>query len=134
MRQRKIKEIMTTGVVTCNPDSSLDEVARLLSEAEISAVVVGSAEGKLEGILSSFDLLQYFGKDLSQIRAVQIMRRDVASVLPTDLVEVAAQKMQEAHYHRLVVTNEDKSRAVGVISISDVIRTMWRDPDALIEP
>ena len=86
MRQRQIKEIMTTGVVTCNPDSSLDEVARLLSEAEISAVVVGSADGKLEGILSSFDLLQYFGKDLSQIRAVQIMRRDVASVLPTDLV------------------------------------------------
>jgi CBS domain-containing protein len=50
-------DVMTTNVVTVSPDTSVQEVAKILSERNISGVPVVDAENRLVGIVSEGDLL-----------------------------------------------------------------------------
>jgi len=50
-------DVMTTNVITVDPDTSVQAVAKLLSEQAISGVPVINAAGRLVGIVSEGDLL-----------------------------------------------------------------------------
>ncbi len=50
-------DVMTTNVITVGPDTSVQEVARILSERGISGVPVVDGDNRLIGILSEGDLL-----------------------------------------------------------------------------
>ena len=50
-------DVMTTNVITVGPDTSVQEVAKILSERGISGVPVADAENRLVGIVSEGDLL-----------------------------------------------------------------------------
>ena len=50
-------DVMTTNVITVGPDTSVQEVAKILSERNISGVPVVDAENRLVGIVSEGDLL-----------------------------------------------------------------------------
>ena len=43
-------------------------------------------------------------------------------------LEEAAQMMEHAHVHRLVVVGDDQATPVGVISTTDLIRALARRP------
>jgi CBS domain-containing protein len=124
METPKVAEIMTRGAIACNPGTPLDEVARILSDAEVSAIVIVEPDGRLQGVISEFDLLQHFGMNLQGITAHEVMITPVISILLHETVGRAAEIMREKRIHRLVVTDEDRTRVVGVISVSDVIREM----------
>ncbi len=50
-------DVMTTNVITVSPDTSVQELAKTLSERGISGVPVVDAENRLVGIVSEGDLL-----------------------------------------------------------------------------
>jgi CBS-domain-containing membrane protein len=50
-------DVMTTNVITVSPDSSVQEVAKILSERGVSGVPVVDAQNRLVGIVSEGDLL-----------------------------------------------------------------------------
>jgi CBS domain-containing protein len=50
-------DVMTTNVVTVGPDTTVQEVARILSEQGISGVPVVDADNRVLGIVSEGDLL-----------------------------------------------------------------------------
>jgi CBS domain-containing protein len=52
------KEIMTRNVITAEPGTDVDEIARRLVENRISAMPVVDSRGKLVGIVSEGDLLR----------------------------------------------------------------------------
>ena len=52
------RDIMTAPVVTVAPDTTVQEIARLLLERRISAVPVVQADGRLAGIVSEGDLMR----------------------------------------------------------------------------
>ena len=52
------KDVMTEAVVVVQPETRVEDVARLLLERRISAVPVVSATGALVGIVSEGDLLR----------------------------------------------------------------------------
>ena len=70
-------DIMTTNVKTVRPNASVAEVARLLSDNEISAVPVCDAHGQVLGILSEGDLLRpeygraELGEQAARLHAVE---------------------------------------------------------------
>jgi CBS domain-containing protein len=53
----RARDVMTTGVITVDPDTSVQAVAKLLSERGISGVPVIDAADRLVGIVSEGDLL-----------------------------------------------------------------------------
>ena len=51
-------DIMTTEVISVNPDMNLSEIIKIMNEKKIIRVPVVSKEGKLRGVVSRCDILQ----------------------------------------------------------------------------
>jgi CBS domain-containing protein len=55
---RQVAEIMTADVVTCTPETSVEDLARTMTERRIRHVPVVDAEGALVGIVSIGDVVK----------------------------------------------------------------------------
>lgn len=125
-----VKDLMHAGLLTCKPDATLGQVAVLLNQNHIHALVVTDRDGRALGIISDFDLLA--GEWLSSdSESLATMRKLTASDLmshPIDSVEAdiplaeAVTVLIEKQVSRLMVTEHGKP--VGIISISDFVASI----------
>ena len=53
----KLRNLMTTDVLTINPDASLKEAARRMMGAHVSGLPVMNDDGELVGIISEADFV-----------------------------------------------------------------------------
>jgi CBS domain-containing protein len=60
-RTTKVREIMTSNVISCGQDQDINEVARLMQDAQIRRVMVVDRDKRLLGIVSLGDLATYSG-------------------------------------------------------------------------
>jgi CBS domain-containing protein len=142
-------DVMTTDVITVDPDTTVQALAALLAERGISGAPVVDSSGRLVGIISEGDLLHraeigtarrhrerrrswwldHFASDLareyvkSHGRIVKdIMTRDVVTVTEdTDLADVAA-LLEAKRIKRVPVVREGK--IVGIISRANIVRAV----------
>ena len=142
-------DVMTTDVITVDPDTTVQALAALLAERGISGAPVVDSSGRLVGIVSEGDLLHRteigtarrhrerrrswwlddFASDLardyikSHGRTVKdIMTRDVVTVTEdTDLGEVAA-LLEAKRIKRVPVTRDGK--VIGIISRANLVRAL----------
>lgn len=56
------REIMTAPAISVGPETKLEEVVNLMAEHNISGVPVIDGEGKVVGIISETDIVNYAGK------------------------------------------------------------------------
>lgn len=56
-RKISVSEIMTSPLITINPDDDLDDAARLMRDSDIRRLVVTSND-KIIGVLSEFDIVR----------------------------------------------------------------------------
>jgi CBS domain-containing protein len=125
-----VKDLMHTGLITCKPTATLGQVAVLLNQHHVHALVVTDRDGRTLGLISDFDLMA--GEWLSSDEeSLAVMRRLTAADLmsqPVDFVEAdtpiseAAGIIMEKNVSRLLVTDNGKS--VGIISLSDFIASI----------
>ena len=59
----KVEDIMTTDVITVDPDTSVEEIATILTDDEINRVPVVK-DGELVGIVSRGDIVRYMSEGL----------------------------------------------------------------------
>jgi CBS domain-containing protein len=124
---KMVRDLMHPGVLTCRPDSALGQVAVMLYQHHVHALVVADRDGRPLGVISDFDLLA--GEWLSgDPESLEVMRQMTASELmstPVNTIEAdvpiteAARRMREEEMHRLLVL--DQGQPVGVTSISDLV-------------
>ncbi len=147
----RIKDIMTTDVITVSTSDSVEQCAKLLQENNISGLPVLDESGKVAGIVTEGDLIRrasrikapgylevlggliYLGspgrfvEELQRamsLEAGQLMSRDVISVKPEDSVEKAATLMVEKGINRLPVIDE-KDKLVGIVSRRDIMSCLY---------
>ena len=110
-----VREYASKTLISVLPGTRLAEVDELLLHHDISAVPVVDAEGALQGILSTTDVLREARIDISAPGEVaritppprtarDLMRRDVITVDEGAPLREAASKMVEHRIHRVVVT------------------------------
>jgi CBS domain-containing protein len=123
---RIIRDFMNRGVVTCRVGETVAEVARIMLDNDVSALVVIDERLNACGIISKTDLIGFYGKDLSLITAEDIMRPNILTVSPSTLVYEAAQLMLERRVHQLVIVTQAGAhrRPVGIFTTGDVIALM----------
>jgi predicted transcriptional regulator len=122
-----VKNIMHASLITCKTDATLGQVAVLLHNNHIHALVVTDRDGRAAGIISDFDLLA--GEWLSSgPESLDVMRKLTAADLmskPINTIDAnltltdAAREFIERDVNRLVVTENGKP--VGIISLSDFV-------------
>lgn len=125
-----VRDLMHPGILTCKPDATLGQVAVLLNQHHVHALIVADRDGRALGVISDFDLLA--GEWLSSdSESLATMRKLTASDLmshPVDSVEAdvplseAVDQLLAKHISRLLVTENGKP--VGAISLSDFVSSI----------
>lgn len=130
---RLVGEAMHHGVLTCKEHTPVQEVAQMMTEHDVSALVVVNERGSMVGLISRTDLVnarlyEQYWRNWQDLKAANLMTPDVVSVKPSDTIELASRLMMEKKIHRVVVVEEEggEKRPIGVLSITDVVREISR--------
>ncbi len=119
----RVKDLMNRGIIACTPGDTIGQVAKIMVDHEIHAVVVMDG-GKAVGVVSQTDMvLARQGRTSEQARAMlakDVMTLGCATCDAGILLSEAVSQMTGRRMHRLVVTENDQP--VGVISMTDVVR------------
>jgi CBS domain-containing protein len=109
-------------VVTVAPGKSLAEVAAVLSQKGIGAVVVVEG-GAIRGIISERDIVRALAKHGAEALrklAVECMTARVITCLPEETIHDVMQKMTSGRFRHLPVVEDGK--LAGIVSIGDVVK------------
>jgi CBS domain-containing protein len=110
----KVKEIMTTPVITVAADAPPSSIAAVLRKHRISGVPVVDTDGAVVGLVSEYDLLARPGRS-----ATELMSAAVISVTEDTEVDQVRHLLVERRIHRVPVLAG--ARLVGIVSRSDVV-------------
>jgi CBS domain-containing protein len=130
MPTETVSEVMHKGAVTCAPATSLEEAVRILSDSDVTSLVVVGNAGELLGILSHMDVLRHYGENLAERQVGEIMSPAVLTVPPDAPIQAAINMILNSSAHRLVVTvpSAGGNVPVGVLSTTDIIRHLRGAP------
>jgi CBS domain-containing protein len=117
-----VSDVMRHGVISCEPDASLRDVARIMASYHIHAVVVALDEDGW-GVISSGDLLQTAGTERERYSAGEVAATEFVSVQAAATLEEAAQLMREHEVEHTVVVDAAR-RPVGMLSTLDIAGTL----------
>lgn len=145
MERLKVRDVMTSMVITCGPRASFKEVAELLLYYDVSGIPVVDDDHRLLGIVTESDLLEKEAKTASgrmklwppraawrrakraSASAVDdLMTARVHTAGPDDELRSAARRMSRAGVKRLPVV--EGGRLVGIVSRHDVLQA-FDSPD-----
>jgi CBS domain-containing protein len=145
----KVRELMTTEVVSVGPDDPIKEAARLMVESGVSGIPVVDDDGRLVGIITEADFVageagrraeqragllrfllnrQVIGDE--ELTVADVMTRDVITIGPDDDHTEAARRMEREGVKRLVVTQDEQVQ--GIVSRADIMRAFTRSDEAIV--
>jgi len=117
-------DVMIQDVLTVPESMPLKEVARLLSEKQITGAPVVSAKGEVVGVISETDIIRKSNSigAWSPSTAGQIMTRPAVTVAPGDTLQRVCELMYNRRIHRVVVA--DGAQIHGIITTMDILRSI----------
>jgi CBS domain-containing protein len=145
----RVQDIMTPDPKKVNPETTLDEVARLLLSSTFTGVPVVDQGERPVGVISQGDLIYKAGmpmrlgllaesdrqkvslvlEQLAPKKAKEVMNRPAVTIEQDKLVTDAVNLMLKKQVKRLPVTDAD-GKLVGILSRLDVFHTILREcPD-----
>lgn len=137
------RDVMTPGVITVQPETSVRDIAKMLVEHNISGVPVVENGGKLVGIVSEGDLMRRPESDTEQHRswwlklllthdqkvaeyikthgqhAADVMSRPVITVTEDATLEKVADTLQKHRVKRAPVVRGGKM--IGIVARADLL-------------
>jgi CBS domain-containing protein len=148
-KDTRVQDIMTPDPKKVNPETTLDEVARLLLSSTFTGVPVVDQGERPVGVISQGDLIYKAGmpmrlgllaesdrqkvslvlEHLAPKKAREVMNRPAVTIEQDKLVTDAVNLMLKKQVKRLPVTDAD-GKLVGILSRLDVFHTILREcPD-----
>ena len=146
----RVQDVMTKEVRTVEADTSLKDVARLLTELGISGLPVVE-DGKVVGVVSEADILVKerainparhglvgmfhtegvdVGEKLRALTAGEAMTSPAITITPARPVSEAAGRMIDGHINRLPVVTDD-GVLIGIVTRADLVRAFVRPDDEI---
>ena len=154
MDELKVREIMTTPVITVKPETTVRELADILAQNKISGVPVVDGQGRMLGMVSEADVIvqdadlhfPYYIQFLESViylqsvhkfeerfrkaigsKVSEIMTEEVHSAGPDQTVREVATLMADRNVNRVPVT--ENGRLVGIVTRGDIVRAIAQQKD-----
>lgn len=127
-----VRDLMHRGLITCRQEAALGQVAVLLTQHHVHALVVVDRDRRPIGLISDFDLLagEWLSADgeslavMRKLTAGDLMSHPIESVDANVALAAAARQMIDKDISRLLVTEEGKP--AGMIAGSDFVASIAR--------
>ena len=150
--EKRVSDIMTGTVITVRPETRVSEIARLMSQHDISGLPVIDADNRVVGIVTELDMIVrnthfklpnfififdnmiplelpgHYQERLEKVlgtTAHEIMSEPAVTITPDASIEELAELIVERRINPVPVVEAD--RLVGIVSRSDIIRLMAKD-------
>jgi CBS domain-containing protein len=128
--KKTTRDLMHRGLITCKTTTTLGQVATLLTEHHVHALIVTDRDGRPVGVISDFDLLagEWLSTDEASLATMRALTAGDMMTTPIDMVEadvpahLAAHRMVDEGISRLLVT--EKGKPAGIVSISDFVASL----------
>ena len=119
----RVSSIMSTPAITVEPQATLREVAVVLRDADIGAVVV-LAPGRSLAVISERDIARGLadGADPDAIWAADVVTEEPRYVTPSHPVLRLAEEMLAAEIRHMPVVDENE--VVGMVGALDALRSL----------
>ncbi|MGY8974672.1 MAG: CBS domain-containing protein [Alphaproteobacteria bacterium] len=120
MAEKLVLSLIKRKCITIKEDSSISDLAELLTLNNIGAVVVVDINNKAIGIVSERDVIRNYNKDYHNIKNImtnKLISCDL-SISSTNLLEI----MNKNKVRHIPIINKDK--LLGIVSIGDVVKRL----------
>jgi CBS domain-containing protein len=111
------------AIISVKPSASMTEIAGIITERRIGALVVLDDAQKLVGIVSERDVVKsvhQHGAAALGMTAAQLMTPSPITATPDSTVDAAMETMDRGYFRHLPVMQGDQ--LVGIISIRDLVK------------
>lgn len=116
-----IKDAMTFNVITANSNTTISDIATIMTKNDISSVVI--LDQVVEGIVTSNNIIsKVVSKNISpqDITAGMVMEKYVGVTLDTSLVDASSAMIKNNCKVVLVMDEEDTLK--GILTLTDIVR------------
>ena len=123
-KEKRVRDVMTRGVITVSLDTRVSEIAKLLVEEDISGIAVTAPDGEVVGVISEIDITKFFDQDWNRLTAEDVMSIFVRTIDPETTIKKAADIMRDLNIHRLLILSLSPAYGlpVGILTASDILR------------
>jgi CBS domain-containing protein len=129
LERATVGQAMHPGILSCETDAPLTEVARIMVRNRVHCVAVmglaqdDSGEPLVWGLITDLDLVRAAVRsDAAQV-ARDLARQPIISVKPDMPLRHAAELMLTNHVSHIVVVDPERLLPIGMLSSLDIART-----------
>jgi CBS domain-containing protein len=118
----KVKELMTSDVKSCGPDTNLAAAAKIMWEDDCGAVPVTDERGQVIGVITDRDICiagATRARAEGEIAVQDVISKVVYTCAATDDVRHALETMRLRKVRRLPVVDQS-GRLTGIVSVHDI--------------
>jgi CBS domain-containing protein/anti-sigma regulatory factor (Ser/Thr protein kinase) len=123
IHQLKVKDVMTTAVLTSNKRQTLKHIQALMRENRLTGIPIVEDDNHLVGIVSIEDILVALEEGYIDSPAEEKMTKNVVHLQDDYPLSFAISSLNKYRYGRFPVLNK-KQELVGILTSSDVIRAL----------
>jgi CBS domain-containing protein len=129
MQEKRVRDVMSRGVVTVRYNETLPKIAGIMAEENISCIVIVDQNDETAGIITSLDIVKAYGgkteQEIARTTAEGIMTPLVYNVSPEMTLKEVSNIMLVKNIHRVVVLSaEGRRKPVGLLSATDIVKEM----------
>lgn len=124
-------------LTTIRAEASLTDAAKLLSDTQISLVVVCAAGGAMAGVITKTDVVRQIAQGQESVFTAPvtgIMTKDVVHCRSSDLLHEVLSSMKKRGFVHIPVVDQD-FRPSGVVNARDALQALLgevKDEEALL--
>lgn len=120
LRLVRVGDCMHHGILSCDTDAPLDEVAAIMANHRVHAVAVTNGDGhRVVAVVSDIDVVAAATQGHAPT-ALEVAATEPLAVSAGESVQHAAQLMSEHGVSHLVVLDAQNGRPSGILSTLDV--------------
>ena len=114
----RVRDFMTTGVMTVDSSAELVEAARLMRDCDVGVLPV-MQDGRLRGMVTDRDIVtRALASGKFKATVGEILTEDLVCLSPDDDEKEAQKRMSDNDVRRLPVVEDGK--VVGMVSVGDL--------------
>ena len=119
----KVRDMMTSDVKTCRPETNLADVVRHMWDGDCGALPVVNDEGRVTGMITDRDIciaVATRGRSADRIAVREVTQGHAFTCLAEDDATAALQTMKTHKIRRLPVVDAE-GHVRGMLSLNDVV-------------
>ncbi|MGQ9718878.1 MAG: homocysteine biosynthesis protein [Nitrososphaerales archaeon] len=124
-KEPRVRDIMTRELVVGKPTDDIKSVARILIAKGVDHLPIADGEGKLMGIITSWDLAKAVAQDKRQLHEIMTMK--VVTAKEDETIDTVVRRMEQHNISGVPVVDHS-NRILGMLTVNDISKKLIRRP------